>query len=280
MKNATVYEKKIKKLLSSMSRKALPAAPKELEGFTRMIEAILQTDAPRKVAASILAEIHREFIDYNELRVAPMKDITDCMPRDFYAAREKADSLIRSLNTIFDKTSSMSMEYLEKMPKRELRKYLVDEAGLSPYAAAVITLNVFGGHAVPVDQFLVDELENQELIQPGSDLADVQGFLERIIPQKDAWSAHEFFRDFMEKNYKALVKKRKEIAALAPPPPPPAPKPLPLPVPPPLPDLDDDEDMDDVPPAPLGAPDEKNSKKGRPGRGGKPVKPSKPTGRK
>lgn len=280
MKNATVYEKKIKKLLSSMSRKSQPAAPKGIDCFTRLIEAILQADAQRKVAASVLNELHAEFLDYNELRVAPMKDITDCMPREFWGARDKADAILRSLSAIFDRTSSMSMEHLEKMPKRDLRKYLA-EIGLSPYAASLVTLTVFGGHAVPVDQFLVDALENEECIEPGSELADVQGFLERVIPQKDAWSAHEFFRDFMEKNYKALLKKRKELAALAPPPAPkPPPPPLPIPVPPPLPELDEEGEIVDATPAPRGGQAPKETKKARPGRGGKPAKPSKPAGRK
>lgn len=216
MKNATLYEKKIRKMLSSMSRKAQPQAPQGLDAFGLLIEAILQADVPRKAAAGVIEELRAEFVDYNELRVAPVKDITDCMPREFWSAREKAEGLIRSLNAIFDRTCSMSMQHLEKMPKRELRKYLA-EIGLSQYAVALVTMLIFGGHAIPVDQSLVDALEMEKLIAPRSDLADVQGFLERIIAQKDDYAAHEFFRDFVEKNYKALAKKRKESAAARPP---------------------------------------------------------------
>lgn len=228
MKNATVYEKKIRKLLASMPRKAAPPPPAGLDAFTLLLEGILQADVPRKSAAAVLAELHQEFVDYNELRVAPPKDITDCMGRDFWGAREKADSIVRSLNTIFDRTSSLSMQYMEKMPKRDLRKHL-GEVGLWPYPGALLTMAVFGGHAIPVDQALVDALEIEGLVYPGSGVADVQGFLERVISQKDDYAAHEFFRDFVEKNYKAVLKKLKEhppVFMPAPPKPPEIAKPI------------------------------------------------------
>jgi len=212
MKNATVYEKKIKKLLTGVSRKAAPPPPGESEAVKFLLEAILQADATRKSAQSVVSAFDREFVDYNELRVAPAKDIVDAMGRDFPGAREKADSIVRVLNAIFDRNSELSMKHMEKMPKRDLRKHL-QEIGLSPYAAALVTMTVFGGHAVPIDLSLLLALEANGLIYPESDLADVQGFLERIISQKDNFSTHEFFRDFVDKNAKSIAKRLKEYSA-------------------------------------------------------------------
>jgi endonuclease III len=271
MKNATAYEKKIRKLLASMPKKSVPEAPKELEAFTLLLEGILGADVPRKAAAGVLNELHTEFVDYNELRVAPVKDITDCMPREFWGAREKAESIVRSLNAIFDRSSRMTMEHLEKMPKRDLRKYL-GEVGLSTYAAALVTLVVFGGHAVPVDQALVDALEIEELVHPGSTVDDVQGFLERVIGQKEDYAAHEFFRDFVEKNYKAVLKKLKEHPVIYVPPPPPPPE-IAKPIRPG--DIKEELEADEAE-----SNEAKAALKARSPRSGKPVKPGKPTGRK
>ena len=211
MKNATAYEKKIRKFISGAA-KVKPSVPEN--PFQFIVEAILQADSSRKTAKQIVQAINEEFVDYNELRVAPVKDITDCMGRDFLFAREKAESIIKALNGIFDHSSSLSLAHLEKMPKRDLRKHL-GELGLSPYAASLVLMVLFGGHAAAVDRSLVILLEQDGYISPGSELDDVQGFLERIVSQKDNLSVHEFFRDYVEKNLKSIAKKLKQQAVLA-----------------------------------------------------------------
>jgi hypothetical protein len=100
---------------------------------------------------------------------------------------------------------------MQKMSKRDLRRHL-SELGLDAYSGAAVTLLVFGGHAVPVDNDLADSLKMDQYADPGAEPADIQGFLERVIPMKDAPAAHEFFRAYVEKSAKALAKKRKADA--------------------------------------------------------------------
>jgi endonuclease III len=211
MKNATAYEKGIRKFIAGCG-KAKPIVPQD--PFHFIVEAILQADASRKAAAHVLHTINREFVDYNELRVAPIKDITDCMGRDFPFARLKAEAIVKSINCMFDHTCSLSIEYMQKMPKRDLRKHL-REAGLSYYATALVLMVLFAGHAVPVDHSLAILLEQDGYVNPGSSLEDVQGFLERVITQKEGLAVHEFFRDYVEKNAKSIAKRLKEEAAAA-----------------------------------------------------------------
>ncbi|MFB3890851.1 MAG: hypothetical protein ACE15C_02380 [Phycisphaerae bacterium] len=214
MKNATSYEKKIRKLLSGMGKGPADEPPTGVDAFTFMLQAILESDAPRKEAQRAIQAFQREFVDYNELRVAPTKDIVDVIGRDFPGVREKAEAIVKALNTIFDRSSRLSMEYMHKMPKRELRKHLL-EMGMTPYSAALVTMGVFSGHAVPVDKSLVIALKANGYVHPSSDLDDIQGFLERIVAQKDGPAAHELFRDFVEKNAKVVAKRLKEEAAAA-----------------------------------------------------------------
>jgi len=212
MKNATAYERKIKRLLGGIP-KGRPFEP-PADPIAVVMTSVFEAEVTRKEAGAAVEALMSEYVDYNELRVAPPKEIAEHVGRNHYAAREKAESLVRSLNSIFDRTCSMSVEYMTKMTKRDLRRHLM-EVGLSPYAASAVVLKVFGGHAVPVDQSLVDCLEMEGYAHPGSDLADVQGFLERVIPQKDALVAHEFLRAYIEKFTKVLVKKRQARAAAA-----------------------------------------------------------------
>lgn len=213
MKNATSYEKKIKKLLSGMTKQAAGEPPEGVKAFTFLLQAILESDASRKEAQKVVQGFDREFVDYNELRVAPTKDIVDVIGRDFPGAREKAETIIKSLNAIFDRNSSLTMAYMDKMPKRDLRKHLT-EMGMTPYTAALVTMTLFAGHAIPVDRSLVIALEANGYIHPDTELEDVQGFLERIVPQKDDSAAHELFRDFVEENAKVVTKRLKEEAAV------------------------------------------------------------------
>jgi len=212
MKNATRYQKNIKKFLSGIDKSAA-IPPADADPIRAMIDAVLAADAPRQ-SAKALETLEKEFVDFNELRVAPVKDIVDTLGRDFPDARRKAEEATTVLNAIFNRRNNIMLDYVEKMSKRDVRRHL-GELGLSPYAAGVMMLQVFGGHAVPVDQGLVDCLEADGHIEPGSSIQEVQAFLERIILQKQAWSTHEFFRDYVAKNAKMLAKKRKGDAAKA-----------------------------------------------------------------
>ncbi len=209
MKNATKYQKKIKKLLSGLRKSAAPP-PDNQNPFGVMVEAILAADAPKQ-AAKALDALKKEYVDFNELRVSPVKEIVDTLGRDFPGARRKADEVTSVLNAIFTSRNNLKIDYVEKMSKRDLRRHL-HELGLSPFAAAIMMMRVFGGHAIPVDQGLVDCLENDECIEPDSSIEDVQAFLERVILQKQAHAAHEFFRDYVAKNAKMIARKRKAVA--------------------------------------------------------------------
>jgi hypothetical protein len=212
MKNATRHQKNLKKFLSGIDKSAA-VPPADADPIRAMIDAILAADAPKQ-SAKALEALEKEFVDFNELRVAPVKDIVDTLGRDFPDARRKGEETTTVLNAIFNRRNNLVLDYVEKMSKRDARRHL-GELGLSPYAAGVMMLQVFGGHAVPVDQGLVDCLEADGCVGPGGSVEEVQALLERIILQKQAWSAHEFFRDYVAKNAKMLAKKRKSDAAKA-----------------------------------------------------------------
>ena len=210
MKNATKYQKKIKKLLGGMG-KARPSPPEDANPFRVMLEAILTADATPKQAEKAMAALEEEFVDINELRVSPPKEIVDCLDEGFPRRRAKAREIVTVLGAIFTRYNNLTLEPVEALTKRDLRRHLT-EFGLSPYAAACLVLLVYSGHAIPVDGTLAECLEMNGYVHPDSDVPDVQAFLERVILQKDALAAHEFFRAYIEKSARALARKRKADA--------------------------------------------------------------------
>jgi len=213
MKNATKYQKKIKKFLSGMGKAAAPPPAPEADEIRVMVDAIVSADAP-KLSAKAMEALDAEFVDFNELRVAPLKDVVDTLGRDFPDARRKAEEISTVLNALFNRRNYVTLDHVDKMSKRELRRHLA-ELGLSPYAAGIMMLEVFAGHAVPVDHSLALCLEADGYVEPGSSIEEIQAFLERIILQKHARAAHEFFRAYIVKNARMLTRKRKAEAEKA-----------------------------------------------------------------
>ena len=212
MKNAKQYEAKIKKKLLA----TLPNAPtiSKLGPIDILATAILQANATDRQASKAFSTIMREFVDLNETRVSPIKEIVECLGKDYPKAKAVASMLADVLNNIYNQTCKLDIEYITEKPKREKRRALT-ELGLDTYSEALVSMQVFDLHAIPVDQLLLDCLEMDELIAPGSLINDVQGFLERSIPQKDTARAHLALRKYAASSAKALVKFQKARDDLA-----------------------------------------------------------------
>ena len=175
-----------------------------------MMRAVLEQDTSVRHAEDALKRLDAEYVDLNELRISPLKDLVDCLGRRFIGARYKAEMLTTALNMMFDRANSLSLDYLADKPKREIRRALLEDLHLSHYAEALVALYGFGGHAVPVDFLLAEALRHGGYVHPQAEVADIQGFLERLVLSKDAIAVHDALRQFAlqhaAKLEKAVVK--------------------------------------------------------------------------
>ncbi len=215
MKNSERYARKVKKLLAGPHK---DQSPKEVDPVRLLIVSVLAEDVTAWLASSAMADLEAEYVDFNELRASPVKDIVDCLGRDFRGARVKAEMINRALNRIFEHTNALSLDFLAHETKREVRKVLREKLGLGLYAESVLTLQAFEGHAIPVDRLLLESLKAGGHIHADSDLPDLQGFLERIVPAKDDHAAHESLRQFCGKQAARLhtewTREEKKAAAV------------------------------------------------------------------
>jgi endonuclease III len=210
MKNATAHTKKIKKLLSGMKKVKPSDEPRDR--IELLVLAALQENATLAKAQRALSTFRKEFVDLNELRVAQPSELVELLGMRYPGTRQAAERVGKTLNAVFYHANDLTVEFMETLGKRDLRK-LMGKLGFTPYITAIMLLE-FGGHAIPVDQDLVDALEIDGMIEPGSTVAQVEGFLESHIAHKDALSAHAALRAFVETHSEALNKRRK-IAAKA-----------------------------------------------------------------
>jgi endonuclease III len=150
-----------------------------------LLLSILRPNASAARAVTGLRALREEFVDFNEMRVAPAKDIQDLLGRDMPGAREKAERLVDVLERLFDRGVEPDLAGLSSMNKRELRSHLREVIGLDSYAEAYLTAHLVGGHAIPVDQRLLERLKERDLVHPAATAEDARLALERIVSAKE-----------------------------------------------------------------------------------------------
>ena len=176
MKNVKIYEKKTKKLLGAFAKKGPQSVEEMDQAIAILIDAVLLENSTVSKATKAFDAICEEYVDFNDLRVSPAKEIHDCIGADYPQASVKAHALADVLRAVFYKISQMSREYLLEMQKRERLRHL-QELGLSSFAISMLLLKVFATRAVPVDQDLADCLEMDGGVHPGSTLDQVDSFI-------------------------------------------------------------------------------------------------------
>ena len=211
MKNATTYRKKIKDIVKRGPKAKAVAPPEAEDRIALAVGAVLRADATDKEAEQALRALDEEFVDYNELRVAMPREILECIGKDFPAGRRKAGLISDVLNAIYRKGSRMSLDFLDEVPKKEIHRRL-SELGLDAFSASYVALFGYGVPAVPVDDTLAGCLEMNDDVAPGSSFEEIDAFVNRAVPQRDAAAAYAAFREYAQKNVKDLSRKRQAEA--------------------------------------------------------------------
>lgn len=209
MKNATEYGKKVKRMLPSLKKRYSAAPlPDDMLPLEIFVVGVLREGVRLPAALKAMKLIDEEFIDFNEIRVAPPKDIVELLTNDMPDLRTKAEQITMGLNRIYDHENRLDFEHTADMGKRELRAHLREALGLSPFVEAYLLLYLFGHRAVPVDSRLVQRLKADKLVHPGATDDDVRILLERVIRPKDQASQFELLALYADEPIKAPAKKK------------------------------------------------------------------------
>jgi endonuclease III len=189
MKNGAEYAKRIKRLFKQLQRedKADSTAPADPTDPTeQLIVSILSLNTTSEQGRRAYRRLCDRMVDFNELRVSSPAEITHTVRDLIPTSSDRAKALVNTLNAVFQQEHRVDLGRLQSMGIRDARRYLEKLHGIDPYTVASITLWSLGGHAIPVNNRLLDALRADELVAPECSVADVQSFLERHVSAKDA----------------------------------------------------------------------------------------------
>ncbi|HEY1065867.1 MAG TPA: hypothetical protein VGE52_07150 [Pirellulales bacterium] len=117
-----------------------------------LIYATLLENATFEKADEALTALHRDYFDFNEIRVAGVRDLSDTfsmLPRPAVPA-ERVRSILQH---VFEHSYSFDLENLRKLNLGKAIHYLLEEmTGVSQFAASYLAQNALGGHVIPLDE--------------------------------------------------------------------------------------------------------------------------------
>ncbi len=221
MKNPKAYEQRRRKIVARAAKAGVAQRDAGDEAgdeagagenpFAVLIEGVLQADVVGTNTDKAMAALRKEFVDFNELRVAPVKELAHCLGPRMPRAGEKAQMLSTVLNAIFYQQDRLAMDYMGKMKRRPLRRHL-SELGLNAYAAGYVMFMAFNMPSLPVDDCLLESLKMNGDLPKGLGIKEAQRFLERTVRGWDMPGVHKCFRAYVVKNAGPLASKRRAEA--------------------------------------------------------------------
>ena len=181
---------KLESLLKTIRSDHPAEDPPPRDPVSQMLVSFLMWNATRDQAEQAFERVMSQVVDINELRVSHIHEIIHMVGEDYPLAEHRVLRLREALNELFIREHDVVMSSIMDKSKKEQRQFLDTLPGVPPYVAAQVTLLTFGGHAVPVDEKLVELLEAKEVVESGTPVADVESLLMRQIKADEALETH------------------------------------------------------------------------------------------
>ena len=134
--------------------------------------------------------IEQEFVDLNELRVATDLEIHELLGVRYPDIERRVAMITGSLNNIFEREHTLSLQRLNDISKRDARQFLRELPDIHPFVEAYVMLFAFEGHAIPVDEEILAYLRSEEILEDKVPLDEAQRFLEHHLKAEEC---HDFF---------------------------------------------------------------------------------------
>jgi endonuclease III len=190
MKNATKHAEDLKSLHRKLVREHKPEPKQPIEPLWALVRGAMSYDVPDGRADDAIKAIEKEFVDLNELRVATDLEIQELLGTRYPAIEKRVEMITRSLNNIFEREHTLSLDRLKTVSKRDARQFLRELPDVHPFIEAYVMLMSFDGHAFPIDDEILSYLADQGIVEEGTSLVDAQKFVEHHLKAEECY---EFF---------------------------------------------------------------------------------------
>ena len=187
MKSGTAYAARLKKAYAEFRQTVpKPKTPEPDDPLHRLAVGILSVSCTEKQAEEAIKRLLSIMVDWNEVRVSRPLEVHKATGRLIPNGQERVRRLVRAMGAVFDRENRLSLDRLYDIGRREARQYLEGLDGADEYATASVFLWSLGGHAIPVNDRLLEALRSKDLVHPNATRAEVQAFLERHVSAAEA----------------------------------------------------------------------------------------------
>src|SRR5688500_3427311 len=190
MKNATKHAETLKSLFKSLLKEGKPQPLHKTDPLKALVRGAMMFDVSDNRAEEAMKLVEREFVNLNELRVATDLEIQELLGTRYPNIEKRVEMITGSLNRIFEKEHTLSLDRLKTISKRDARQFLRDLPNMHPFVEAYVMLVGFEAPAVPVDDEILNYLKEEGVLEDNASLEEAQRFLEHNIKAEDCW---EFF---------------------------------------------------------------------------------------
>jgi endonuclease III len=187
MKNATKHAEELRSLMKRLVKDHKPEPKQAQEPLQALVRAAMSFDMPDARADEAMRHIEREFVDLNELRVATDLEIHEMLGVRYPAIEKRVAMITQSLNNIFEREHTLSLDRLRTVSKRDARQFLRELPDIHPFVEAYVMLFAFDGHAFPLDSEILDYLREQGIVEDGATVDDAQRFVEHQLKADECY---------------------------------------------------------------------------------------------
>ena len=187
MKNAGKHADELRALLKRLLKERKPAPRQPQEPLKALVRGAMSFDMPDARADDAMRAIEREFVDLNELRVATDLEIQELLGVKYPLIERRVAMITQSLNNIFEREHTLSLDRLKTVSKRDARQFLHGLPDIHPFVEAYVMLFGFDGHAFPVDDDTLAYLRDHGIVEEGTTLDEAHRFVEHHLKADECY---------------------------------------------------------------------------------------------
>jgi endonuclease III len=190
LKNATKRADDLRSLFKRLLKQYQPEPKQPQDALQALVRGAMSFDVSDAKAEEAVRLISKEFVDLNELRVATDLEIQELLGTRYPAIERRVAMITQSLNNIFEREHTMSLDRLKTISRRDARQFLRELPEIHPFVEGYVMLFAFEGHAIPTDDLMVSYLKEQGIVEENATVEDAQKFLEHHMKAEEC---HDFY---------------------------------------------------------------------------------------
>ncbi len=187
MKNAGKHADELKALCRRLVKEHKPGDRQPQEPLKALVRGAMSFDVADARADEAMRAIDREFVDLNELRVATDLEIQELLGVKYPLIERRVAMITQSLNNIFEREHTLSLDRLKTVSKRDARQFLRELPDIHPFVEAYVMLFGFEGHAFPMDDDTLAFLRDHGIVEESTTLDEAQRFVEHHLKAEECY---------------------------------------------------------------------------------------------